>query len=88
MPPPSLGYLPNPGIEPESPALAGEFFTIEPGGEHKREKEQTIYYPWEVEFFAEGHIVNKWYSQDKVISELNSLVFTKICDHNMGQIVS
>ena len=28
FPPP--GNLPNPGIEPESPALAGEFFTAEP----------------------------------------------------------
>ena len=66
MPTPSLGYLPNPGIEPASPALAGEFFTTEPGGEHEREKELTIYYPWEVELFAEGHIANKWCSQDKV----------------------
>ena len=27
---PSPGDLPNPGIEPESPALAGRFFTTEP----------------------------------------------------------
>ena len=27
---PSLGDLPNPGIEPASPALAGKFFTTEP----------------------------------------------------------
>ena len=26
---PSLGDLPDPGIEPVSPALAGEFFTTE-----------------------------------------------------------
>ena len=30
-----LGDLPNPGIEPASPALAGEFFTTEPPGELK-----------------------------------------------------
>ena len=30
LPFPSLGYLPNPGIEPASPALAGGFFTTEP----------------------------------------------------------
>ena len=30
MPFPSLGNLPNPGIKPVSPALAGEFFTLEP----------------------------------------------------------
>ena len=30
LPFPSLGNLPNPGIKPVSPALAGEFFTLEP----------------------------------------------------------
>ena len=29
---PSPGDLPNPGIKPRSPALVGEFFTIEPPG--------------------------------------------------------
>jgi len=29
LPFPSPGDLPNPGIEPKSPALAGGFFTIE-----------------------------------------------------------
>ena len=29
---PSPGELPDPGIEPESPALAGGFFTTEPPG--------------------------------------------------------
>jgi len=32
LPLPSLGNHPNPGIKPASPALAGEFFTIEPPG--------------------------------------------------------
>ena len=32
LPFPPLGDLPNPGIEPVSPALAGEFFTSEPPG--------------------------------------------------------
>ena len=30
--PPSPGDLPDPGIEPTSPVLAGGFFTIEPSG--------------------------------------------------------
>ena len=30
LPFPSPGYLPDPGIEPESPALAHGFFTTEP----------------------------------------------------------
>ena len=32
LPFPSPGDLPNPGIEPVSPALAGGFFTAEPSG--------------------------------------------------------
>ena len=32
LPFPSPGDLPNPGIEPMSPALAGGFFTTEPAG--------------------------------------------------------
>ena len=32
LPCPSPGDLPNPGFEPESPALAGGFFTTEPPG--------------------------------------------------------
>ena len=32
LPFPSPGHLPNPGIEPRSPALAGGFFTTEPPG--------------------------------------------------------
>ena len=32
LPFPSPGDLPDPGIEPSSPASAGEFFTTEPPG--------------------------------------------------------
>ena len=32
LPFPTPGDLPNPGIEPESPALAGKFFTTAPPG--------------------------------------------------------
>ena len=32
LPFPSPGDLPDPGIEPVSPALAGGFFTVEPPG--------------------------------------------------------
>ena len=35
LPFPSPGYLPDPGIEPVSPALAGGFFTTEPPGKPK-----------------------------------------------------
>ena len=36
MPSPSPGDLPNPGIEPVSPTLAGTFFTTEPLGKPLR----------------------------------------------------
>ena len=36
---PSPGHLPNPGVEPESPALAGRFFTTEPLGKPFRFRE-------------------------------------------------
>ena len=32
LPSPSPGDLPDPGIKPNSPVLAGEFFTVEPPG--------------------------------------------------------
>ena len=35
LPFPSSEDLPDPGIEPTSPALAGEFFTTEPPGKPK-----------------------------------------------------
>ncbi|XDA75933.1 hypothetical protein R6Z07F_006097 [Ovis aries] len=35
LPFPSPGDLPDPGIEPTFPALAGEFFTAEPPGKTK-----------------------------------------------------
>ena len=35
LPFPPLGDLPNPGIKPVSPALAGRFFTNEPPGNPK-----------------------------------------------------
>jgi len=36
LPIPSPGQLPNPGIKPASPALAGRFFTIEPPGKPEK----------------------------------------------------
>ena len=35
LPFPSAGDLPNPGIDPASPALADKFFTTEPPGKLK-----------------------------------------------------
>ena len=41
LPLPSPGDLPEPGIEPASPALAGRFFTIEPLGNPKNINEEN-----------------------------------------------
>ena len=46
LPFPSPGGLPNPGIEPDSAALAGGFFTTEPAGKpHKRDRHIRMYSP-------------------------------------------
>ena len=42
MPFPSSGYLSDPGIEPESPALASGFFTIELQGKSSKEKGKKV----------------------------------------------
>ena len=41
LPFPSLGDLLDPAIEPESPALAGGFFTFEPSGKPLRSEEEA-----------------------------------------------
>ena len=40
---PSPGDLPDPGIEPQSPALAGGFFTTEPPGESSKNDTDWFY---------------------------------------------
>ena len=47
LPFPSPGDLPDPGIEPESPALADGFFTTEPPGKPKTGITIPILYPKE-----------------------------------------
>ena len=50
LPFPSPGDLPDPGIKPTSPTLAGGFFTMEPPGKSKvcnyrREKKKGMHNP-------------------------------------------
>ena len=45
MPFPPPGDLPDPGIEPESPALTGRFFTTEPPGKPYLGNRSTIKMP-------------------------------------------
>ena len=42
LPFPSAGDLPDPGIEPVSPALIGRFFTIEPPGKPDNDMKHII----------------------------------------------
>ena len=44
LPFPSLGHLPDPGIELESPALADRFFTTEPPEKPKLKTEKGNFY--------------------------------------------
>ena len=44
MPFPSPGDLPDPRLEPASPALAGRFFTTEPPGKPSVYTLKTIYF--------------------------------------------
>ena len=43
LPFPSLGDLPDPGMEPASPALAGRFFTTEPPGNPQAQRAPLKY---------------------------------------------
>ena len=43
LPFPTLGDLPNPRIEPRSPALAGRFFTTEPPGNPCNNEESLLH---------------------------------------------
>ena len=45
MPFPPPGELPDPGIEPESPVLAGRFFTTEPPGKKIGINKATVRQP-------------------------------------------
>jgi len=40
LPFPSPGHLPDPGIEPVTPSLAGRFFTTKPPGKPRKEVRQ------------------------------------------------
>ena len=42
LPFPSPGDLPNPGIQPMSPSLAGGFFTAEPSGRQIQDSSKTL----------------------------------------------
>ena len=47
MPFPSPGDLPDPGIEPTSPALADRFFTAEPPGKPTMEiNDRRFHFKW------------------------------------------
>ena len=64
LPFPNPGDLPDPGIEPVSPALVGRFFTTEPPGKHLKcpngGKLKDMYLPC----FQEGFAIVQSLGQD------------------------
>ena len=58
LPFPSPGDLPDPGIKPRSPALAGGFFTTEPPG--KPIRSQEIANEYMVIFNKIFHLINQF----------------------------
>ena len=46
LPCPPLGDLPDPGIEPMSPALQADSLPSEPSGEHKRKQGRVLTHVW------------------------------------------
>ena len=65
LPFPSLEDLPNPGIKPMSPALAGGFFTTEPPG-----KPCVLVFP----YTDTPHLfIHLWLMQSWVVSSLGQL---------------
>ena len=63
MPFPPPGDLPDPGIEPMSPALAGGFFTTEPPGKlymwnlKKKNVQMNLFYKIEICIFTKQKYV-------------------------------
>ena len=72
LPFPSLGDLPDPGIEPRSPALVGRFFTTEPA---EKARDHITHREMPIEMAADFSSVTmkarrKWHS---IFQELHSI---------------
>ena len=82
--PGNLGDLPNPGIEPVSPSLAGRFFTTEPPGKptcwYGRSQNLWFYYNLipAIKFLVCLHIY-KWGQNLKVLSVRKMVSFRILC---------
>ena len=60
LPFPSPGDVPDPGIEPTSPATAGVFFTAEPPGKPLTTTAKLMYLPDTVHNPSLEHFLAKW----------------------------
>ena len=65
---PSPGYVPDPGIEPESPGLAGGFFTTEPPRK-PRFPPDVIKYTQEIRVMAFGKFNSSNLNKGKQVIE-------------------
>ena len=67
LPFPSPGDLPNPGIEPRSPALQADTLPSEPPGKLKRRGEKSRIMSWYLEDSGEGH----WVLHGQALKEMS-----------------
>ena len=74
------GGLPDPGIEPKSPALAGGFFTTEPPGKPLIDTQHCISLKCLAQWFG---LHTSWnYNHSKFSEHPSSQTDTKSCDEN------
>ena len=79
LPLPSLGDLPDPGIEPATPALAGGFFTAEPPGR------PTCMYMYR---YTYTHTHTHTYIYNGILPVHYFLLFIELYDQNSKQFLS
>ena len=71
---PSPGDLPNPGIEPRSPALQADTLPSEPPGKLKRRGEKSRIMSWYLEDSGEGH----WVLHGQALKEMSIWVWERL----------
>jgi len=75
LPCPLPGDLPDPGIKPTSPAVAGRFFTTEPPGKSRPSLEPATILPWSGEGPYPPHVPSWWEEQYPSVFKGDSYVF-------------
>ena len=76
LPCPPRGDLPNPGIEPRSPALPGGFFTSKPPGKPQSRSLLVIYFIYSSVYMSGNQLILQYHAvshHDEVITLSSSL---------------